>query len=243
MHEIVYHSNYKLEESYWWFVARNNIIFSLIDHYTNIHHGSNILDVGCGTGAFAKILAEKYHVLCLDTSPLALDYCKKRGLTELFEMPLQSFPNDQHEVSAITMLDVIEHIEDDKDIIETAYEILPKGGYLISTVPAYQWLWSKHDVTHMHYRRYTRKNFNHLITNTGFDIVFSSYFNSLLFPAGAVDRLIRMIMPEQENLPPVNPVSNFTNKFLMNCFLIEKRLLKYFSFPYGMSIFTVSVKK
>jgi len=243
MQEIVYHTNYKLEESYWWFVARNNIIYSLIEHYADIPVGSKILDVGCGTGAFAKMLSDKYEVMCLDTSHLALEYCRNRGLSNLFEMPLQDFPSDKHSISAITMLDVIEHIEDDSGILKTAHDILPEYGYLISSVPAYQWLWSKHDVTHMHFRRYTRKSFNTLIEKSGFEIIFSSYFNSLLFPAGAAERLLKMLKPEKENIPPVNPVSDFTNKILLNIFKFEKNLLKYFSIPFGMSILTISIKK
>ena len=243
MQEIVYHTNYKLEEHYWWFVARNNIIYSLIDHYSNIKAGSKILDVGCGTGAFAQILSEKYEVLCLDTSPIALDYCRKRGLKDLFESTIQQFPAREHNIDAITMLDVIEHVDDDRDLVRTGYDILPPGGYLISTVPAYQWLWSKHDITHMHYRRYTKGKFNDLITQSGFEIVFSSYFNSILFPFGAAERIFKKITPGVKNEAPVNPVSETTNTLLKKIFLAEKNLLKYFSFPFGLSIFTLNVKK
>ncbi len=242
MQEIVYHTNYKLEESYWWFVARNKIIYTLIGHYADINSGAKILDVGCGTGAFAKILSEKYEVLCLDTSPIALEYCKKRNLTNLYESTLQDFPSDEHKIDAITMLDVIEHVEDDIELLETAYNILPEGGYLISTVPAYSWLWSKHDITHMHYRRYTKARINALTENSGFDTVYSTYFNSILFPIAAIERLIKKMLPINENEPPVNPVSNLTNSILKNIFLSEKNMLKFFSFPYGVSIFTLSVK-
>jgi SAM-dependent methyltransferase len=243
MQEIVYHTNYKLEESYWWFVARNMIILSLIERYSDLKQGDKLLDVGCGTGAFAKMLSDKYEVLCLDTSPLALDYCRSRGLENLFEMDLKDFPSESHEIKAITMLDVIEHIEDDSALLKTAYDLLPKGAYLISTVPAYQWLWSKHDITHMHFRRYTQKNINALLKQAGFEKIFSTYFNTILFPIGIIDRSIKKILPQNENEPPVNPVSDFTNNLLKKVFLFERNLLKYFSFPFGMSIFTISVKK
>jgi len=73
MKEIVYHSNFKIENTYWWFLGRNNIILDIFGKLVKIKEHSQVLDVGCGTCGFAKILSEKYDVVGLDTSELALD--------------------------------------------------------------------------------------------------------------------------------------------------------------------------
>ncbi len=181
MQEIVYHTNYELEDTYWWFVARNRIVKSIIENRTELRAGDVILDVGCGTGGFAKLISEQFEPICLDTSSIALEYCKKRGLNNIHNSFLSDFPVANYKISAISLLDVVEHIEDDAQVLKEAFELLPENGWLIATVPAYQKLWSKHDEIHHHYRRYNRFEFVSKLREAGFSIKYSSYFNTLLF--------------------------------------------------------------
>jgi len=175
MKEIVYHSNYILENTYWWFLGRNKIILDIFEKLVKIDSKSQVLDVGCGTCGFAKMLSQKYDVIGLDTSAIALDYCKKRGMQKLHLSFLKDFPKDNYDINAVTMLDVIEHIEDDKAVVNDVYNTLPNGGWFVATVPAYSFLWSVHDEIHKHYRRYNKKQIVNLIKNAGFEIIFSSY--------------------------------------------------------------------
>jgi len=223
MHENVYHINYELETSYWWFVARNKIVLSLLKRFASLSKGDTVLDVGCGTGGFASLLASQYDVLCLDTSPLAIEYCRKLGLNNVFLMPLQDFPGENHNIRAIFFLDVIEHIDDDYSVLARAREILSSKGYLVITVPAYRWLWSRHDEIHMHKRRYTRQQLKELLLALNFDVKFISYFNSFLFLPAAIKRFFEKNRNEGE-IQPVEPVSETTNKLLKRILPFEKHL-------------------
>jgi len=248
MQEIVYHTQFVQEDKYWWFVARNQIVKKLINFYAPELKGKTVLDVGCGTGGFSKIISEEYDVICLDTSEIALEYCKKRNLKNLFLGTLDEFEPGNSKISATLFMDVIEHIDNDKAVVTRANQILEKEGYLIATVPAYQWLWSKHDIIHMHKRRYTKNNFNSLLIESGFKVIFSSYFNSFLFFPAVLKRFYDKIMkndtasnnPESEVVEPVSP---FINKLFLNIFSFEKHILTKTSIPFGLSIFTIAKRK
>lgn len=243
MEEIVYHTNYKLENSYWWFIARNRIIFNLFKRICATENGSVVLDAGCGTGGFSKLLAEEYTTVGLDTSPVALNYCRKRGLENLFEGTLGDFPAEKWNPGSIIMLDVIEHIDDDSGVVRDAFEKLPPGGWLVASVPAYGWLWSHHDIVHMHYRRYTRKRFLKLLKENGFEIEFSTYMNTLLMPLAVLKRFAEKIFgSRKKDSAPVDEVPEWMNKLFRKIFLFEDNLLRMFRLPFGVTVFAIARK-
>lgn len=253
MKEEVYHSNYQVESNYFWFLSRNAIVFETFEKLCNSNNeltNQNVLDIGCGTGGFSKILQiNGYNVYGLDTEPLALDYCRKRGLKNLYNCYIHEI-NDKIkenengqlvEFKTAFALDVIEHIEDDNKAVNDIYDLLPKGGYLVATVPAYQWLWSQHDITHMHYRRYNLGNFTNLLKSNNFHINYSSYFNTLLFPAVVTKRYLDKLT-NKVNHDPVDKVSDSMNKLLKSIFDKEKSLIPNIKLPFGLSIIVVAQK-
>ena len=96
MQEIVYHTNFELEDSYWWFVARNKIIKKVISDFVSLDKSDYLLDVGCGTGSFAAEMNKTTNVIALDTSELALEYTRKRGLSITFNCFLKDFPKQDY---------------------------------------------------------------------------------------------------------------------------------------------------
>lgn len=243
MKEIVYHTNYQLEDNYWWFLARREIISKTIKKSLKIATDEYILDVGCGTCGMAEYLSKDFNVVAIDTSELALEYCKKRGVEHSFLSTLDSFPKDKYNIKAITILDVIEHIEDDKSIVEQLYDSLPTGGYIIASVPAYQFLWSFHDEVHKHYRRYRLSNFKRLISNAGFQIQFATYFNSFLFPVALAKRFIdKLFNLEKKNEYAIEIVPKPINTIFTKIFEFEKTFFPKVSFPFGLSILLIAKK-
>jgi hypothetical protein len=110
------------------------------------------------------------------------------------------------------------------------------------TVPAFTFLWGKQDVIGMHKRRYSRKEITEKMRRAGFRIIRSSYFNSILFlPILLARRLILLLRIDigSEN-ELTSPIVNF---FLMRIFSFESHLLKYISFPFGVSIFCIAEKR
>jgi hypothetical protein len=137
--------------------------------------------------------------------------------------------------------DILEHLDDDSIGIKEIHRTLAREGKAILTVPAFKSLWGIQDVVGMHKRRYSKKEILGKIETEGFTIMESSYFNFFLFfPIAFGRRLIRLFGLKIESENKINsPLVNF---FLKTIFSIEPYLLKYLSFPFGVSIFCIAKK-
>jgi hypothetical protein len=85
------------------------------------------------------------------------------------------------ENSAIIMMDVLEHVLDDAAFLQIIASKFTQKGYLLITVPAFQFLFSAHDTYLKHHRRYSRKQLVNLLRNNGFLVKESHYFYTALF--------------------------------------------------------------
>lgn len=240
MQEQVYHANFQHENEYFWFIARNSIVYSAFKKHCKVGKGENVIDIGCGTGGFASMLNEEYDVTATDTEPLALEYAKKRGLEDLHLGTLDDFSSEKV-FKAGFMLDVIEHIEDDNRVVSQVYDLLPSGAWFVASVPAYQWMWSTHDEIHQHYRRYTMGSFVKLLKRNGFEIVHKSYLNTFLFPLALAKRVIDRFTKGKEETPH-DEVSPILNSLFTKVFSSEKGLVNSIGLPFGLSILVIARK-
>jgi len=78
-------------------------------------------------------------------------------------------------------LNVIEHVDDDKTSVNEMYRVCKSNGNVFITVPAFMSLWSEHDEVNQHKRRYRLNEVKTLFKDRAGKILFSSYFNSILF--------------------------------------------------------------
>lgn len=245
MDKTLYGQFFEIESRHWWFVARREIILSQVRGHLPRKTGNTVLDVGCGTGIMLEYLKEFGNVRGMDSSADAVNYSNLRlkGVVEVKQGGLAGKPPyKENTFSLITLLDVIEHIDDDGKALKGAFKMLENGGTLVCTVPAYMFLWSGHDVLNHHKRRYTLKELGEKVEGAGFKIEKISYFNTLLSPAVF---LARCLAPASKRLEPKSDFKTHSgpvNSILKNIFLLEKNLLNFIGFPFGVSIICVAKK-
>ena len=117
----------------------------------------------------------------------------------------------------------------------------------LATVPAFMELWSKHDEVNHHFRRYRKEGFIALFKQE--ELVFASYFNSLLFTPIYAMRMFSKLFPKK--LHREGSGSDFglvksplLNKIFYQLFLSENILLsRRISFPFGVSLLGLWRKK
>lgn len=239
--------NAEFEDEYWWYVGRRRIILDVL--VSRLNHGgrpkARLLDAGCGTGAMLKAVAGWAEAVGTDASTVALGWCKRRGLGGRvacgdFATP----PFHDRTFDVVMLLDVLEHLDDDKEALKNAFRLLQGGGLLVVTVPAYPILWSGEDYVSEHRRRYFRRDLQELVAAAGFTVLQSSYFNTILFPAMAAAILWRrFFVPGDRARSNVRPLPSAVNVILTAVFTLERSLLRRMSFPFGGSILCVGVKK
>ncbi|HEY6225412.1 MAG TPA: class I SAM-dependent methyltransferase [Gemmatimonadales bacterium] len=94
-----------------------------------------ILDVGCGGGAFLKIMRNRgYYAEGIEVHPLRRAYCQNAGLT-IHDTPVETWPASSR-FDLITLWDVIEHVNDPRATLEAAFAQLKVGGVVILDTPS-----------------------------------------------------------------------------------------------------------
>jgi SAM-dependent methyltransferase len=234
----------KVENFHWWFVVRRKLLKSILSS-VNLPINSLTIDIGCGTGSNLRTLTSSgLYTIGLDRSIYALTLVKKRKNKDDFHLlagDLNNLPIKTKSVGLIIAMDAFEHLENDVNGIHESYRVLIDGGILIATVPAFRFLWGIQDVVTGHKRRYSRKDIAEKLREAGFDILKSSYFNFFLFfPILIARRIIRLFGFKIESENEINfPLINF---FLKAIFSLELYALKYFWFPFGVSVFCIGKK-
>ncbi len=247
MNAAEYERMFRLEDSYWWFVARHRLIEALI----RARYGSPdpharplvILDVGCGTGAMSVRLASWGHVVSADFSPLALEFSRRRGLTNLVGADAMRLPFAPDCFDLIVAMDMLEHLSDDCRAMCEFQRVLKPGGRLFATVPAYPHLWSEHDLALMHYRRYRRTELRDRLLQSNFLLEKLSHTMALLYPIVAMQR--RMNASQPPHVPPQAAMPLFpppVNAALTGIVTAENSLAQRLDFPFGITIVTVARK-
>ncbi len=146
--------------------------------------GKEILEVGAGRGKIIEILAQnsekQFTLLELDKN--FFDFLNNKFKSKNIKVLEERTQNiKENKFDTIFYLDVIEHIEDDKFELDTAYDLLKKNGHLVIIVPAFQILFSKFDQKVGHFRRYRKEFFKRYSEEKNLKIKKLVYFDFLGF--------------------------------------------------------------
>ena len=239
-------SPYEIEERvqtfHWWFVVRRKLLKTLLCSL-NLPRESLTIDIGCGVGSNLSLLKTiGVRAIGCDRSFDNLLLAKMKFFSPFINGDLENLPIRSSSVELVIATDVLEHLEDDFAGVRELYRILRCNGHLIVTVPAFQSLSGTQDIVTGHWRRYRRQEILEKLSLAGFDTLKSSYFNFFLFfPILIGRRLIRLLGVRIESENKIN--FPLINSFLKAIFSLEPTLLKYVSFPFGVSILCIARKK
>jgi SAM-dependent methyltransferase len=218
---------------HWWFRGRLAVILASLRSALP-PRPVHLLELGCGTGNVLAALGQFGDAVGMETHPDLVAAARAAGL----DVRVGRLPDDlvvpTGWAEVVLLLDVLEHLDDDAAALGTARRALREGGLLVATVPAYQWLWSAHDVALGHRRRYTARGLHRLVETAGFSVVRLSYFNTLLFPAVALTRAWRRWRGDTRH--DLRRPAPALNRALERLFALERHIVPRCALPFGGSL-------
>jgi SAM-dependent methyltransferase len=172
-----------IEQDHWWFVARRRIMRHLIGQILPPAADALIIDVGCGTGGNIAGLTDGYPCVGIDTSAEAVALAERRFPQVQFVCGCapQDLGPKMQQAKLVLLMDVLEHVPDDFAVLSALLAAARPGTHFLLTVPADNALWSEHDKSFGHYRRYDRQRLEMLWAGLPVMPRLVSYFNSRLY--------------------------------------------------------------
>lgn len=220
---------------HWYYVAKGRALKAAIKGLEK----TDMLDVGAGSGIFSKILQDDGWGTATLVDPAYPDDHDEdwHGKTLQFRRSIE-----KNDAKLIMMMDVLEHVPDDAALLREYAEKSEPGTYVLITVPAFQWLFSAHDLFLEHYRRYTRNDVNDMVERAGLDVVHSSYFFGFIFPLAVIVRLIEKIKLGKGKMQPKSSLKKHSapvNAILKFICALELPFLKLNKLA-GLSVFCLA---
>ena len=243
------------EDRHFWFRSRNRCIAAALRSLPDFAAVQDVLEVGCGTGVVLAELQRLFptgRVIGMDLFAEGIEFARRRFSGPLIQGDVFQYEFDRP-FDLIGAFDVIEHLDDDRKILERFRQQLKPGGHLILTVPAHMSLWSYFDEVAHHRRRYTGADLRAKLTAAGFEIRHVTQFMSVLYPIMWIKR--RVIGEEMTRLSQgghaeqqaavesdlrIHPLVNGICNFLLRpeAGLIARRI----KIPWGTSLLAVATR-
>jgi SAM-dependent methyltransferase len=239
MDRAVYDRMAEIDAEHWWFTARRDIIARLIERQAGLPERPRILEVGAGTGSNLELLMRYGRVDAIEPDDQARALASARsGLAVKGGLLPDGVELEAGAYHLIVLLDVLEHIPDDRGTLAALRLKLAPGGRLMVTVPASPWMWSAHDAAHHHQRRYTASSLARVFEDAGYRVRYRSHFNTVLFPLIAAARIAGRITGREggDDAIPPKPV----NSLLGGLFGLERHVLGRMKLPFGVSLALVA---
>lgn len=234
-----------LESRSFWFRSRNALIKWGVETY--FPKARTYLELGCGTGFVLKAVEDAFPQMSICGSELhiaGLEIAATRvQRSALYQIDGRNLPF-RAEFDVVGAFDVIEHIEQDIDVLTQIHKALRVGGGLLITVPQHRFLWGPDDEHAGHHRRYTRIELCEKLSAAGFTIVRATSFVSLLFPLMFVSRWSRKMWKIEYDPTSELRIGKLANFFLERIMSLEGQMIRRgCDFRVGGSLFVVAVKQ
>lgn len=190
-------------EGHWYYEAKSSVILN--DLKRNLKGPPKILDMGAGSGYFSRKIVDELggRANCVD-----INY-NDEILGE--DINFSRVPTST-DYNVILLLDVLEHVQHPRKLLQEVLSRAASGCLVFITVPAFMLLWSGHDDFLGHFKRYKLSEIDSLLNSVNFEFRFlrKRYLYSLLFPIVLLQR--KMAREEKSLLKPLHP---FLNQLLL----------------------------
>lgn len=210
---------------------------NLLDLLISDINGKYVMDVGSGAGNLLNMLRKKNKVIGLEPDSRLRNLClEKNPHLNIIHCKAEDLNSDMvNDIEVATMIDVLEHIEDDYKALKNVNKVMQKGGVVIINVPCYEFLWGKKDIKYGHFRRYTRKSLKNVLEKNGFEIVKMRYWNMiLLLPYIISEKLLNKELDSDKRYKP-SLLQNVLNWWF-------KKIENNINFCFGLNLIVVGKK-
>jgi SAM-dependent methyltransferase len=226
---------------HFWFTSRSRLIAWAIERY--FPDVQSLFDAGCGTGDVVTALRTRLprvHVVAGDALLSALAVARRQSPDVAFvQIDLRRLPYDR-EFDVGGMFDVLEHLDDDEQVLREMFRATRPGGGLIVTVPQHRFLWSALDDYSHHRRRYGRRELIGKISRAGYVVQRATSFMSVTLPLQVASRL------RQQDVVTLDPAAEMRLNPAINgvlralCRVERTMIASGLSLPIGGSLLVVA---
>jgi hypothetical protein len=219
-----------------WEIARAYAVNFILKK--NNFHSQHIIDIGSGDTFVLQTLAEnnvaeKFSAVDTAYSDEIIRNLKHQpGARNIGFYTTPDHISGQKKAGTVLFLDVLEHCENDKEVLSSAVKsgIVASDALILVTVPAYQSVYSQHDDLLKHYRRYNRKGINTVCDSQNLTVIKSGYFFFSLLPV----RLFQLLLEKIGLRKPKKSIDNWNgNKIVTK--IISSILRADFRICYALS--------
>lgn len=236
-----------------WELSRTKCTLGAVSRYLSAIHkddrGKLYINVGAGDLYFDHALLKEYEkdvVYAVD-----IGYQSGEESNNQKEKKFRCLEEiEENDFDYAIMMDSLEYMEDDVEYVKELGGKVKEGGYLFFTVPAFQKLYSEHDVIVKNLRRYDRKSFGKMIGGiSGLKVVEQHYFYFSLLCVRWIQKALHMkIDPEHKVTTGWSfGEKSLVTKLVTGClnldFMIGRALSRHKIFLPGLSLLVVCKKK
>lgn len=224
---------------HWYYVAKGRAMRQILCDIKV----PEVLDVGAGSGIFSRQLLDSG--LC--DSAVCVDPNYRQEKTETHNgKPIRFVKKSAATAQKLMlMMDVLEHVSDDLALLKEYTNSMEAEGHVLITVPAFQFMWSPHDVFLEHHRRYSLKQIEALVRKAQLTPVRSCYYFASLFPAVAAMRLCKSLFRKRSSTAARSELKiypNWLNRALTTIHDIERLTVFRFNRLFGLTVFCLCRK-
>jgi hypothetical protein len=179
-----------------WEESRKNVLLKLLRKTDLEFPVKRIVDIGSGDAYVIhalqdKNLAAEYFAIDTAYTPQVIKQLRENNPDSnvVYVQDLETYLRDHATTDATLFLcmDVLEHLPDESLILD---HLGAGNNHYFFAVPAFQSVFSQHDVLLGHYRRYTRRQLKNLLEQRGFKISRSGYYFTSLLVFRWIDKLL-----------------------------------------------------